>query len=343
MAVDPSRSIPSGIGKLRSGEERSIRLKKAGGKAADILYAVFRYALVVGISFIILYPILLKISVAFKDKIDLYDPTIFVVPKHYTLDNIRMAMQIMDYGPLLANTLLFVAVTTALTTAACALAGYGFARFSFPGSNLLFALVILTILVPTSTLMVPMYLHFRSFDLFGLYERMSGRPGVNLLNTYWPSIITAATAMGLKAGLFIYIFRQFFKGMPKEIEEAALIDGAGGIRTFTGIMLPNAISPLITVILFSFVWQYNDTLYTSLFMSESALMPLKVASLPAQANQLIPQLMGYASNSGIKSDPNHVAMIVDTGILLAIAPLILLYLAVQRYFVESIERSGIIG
>ncbi|WP_049867039.1 hypothetical protein [Paenibacillus sp. D9] len=78
MAVDPSRSIPSGIGKLRSGEERSIRLKKAGGKAADILYAVFRYALVVGISFIILYPILLKISVAFKDKIDLYDPTIFM-------------------------------------------------------------------------------------------------------------------------------------------------------------------------------------------------------------------------------------------------------------------------
>ena len=156
-------------------------------------------------------------------------------------------------------------------------------------------------------------------------------------------MITAATAGGLKAGLFIYIFRQFFKGMPKEIEEAALIDGAGGFRTFARIMLPNAISPLITVILFSFVWQYNDTFYSALFMSESSLISLKVASLPAQANQLIPQLMGFGSSSGMKADPNYVAMIVDTGILLAIAPLIILYLFVQRYFVESIERSGVVG
>ncbi|MCZ4148507.1 ABC transporter permease, partial [Escherichia coli] len=138
----------------------------------------------------------------------------------------------MNYWPLLANTLLFVAITTLLTAISCALAGYGFARFSFPGSSVLFVLVILTILVPTSTLMVPMYLHFRSFDILGIIGLFTGKEGVNLLNTYWPSVITAATAGGLKAGLFIYIFRQFFKGMPKEIEEAALIDGAGGFRTF---------------------------------------------------------------------------------------------------------------
>ena len=84
-----------------------------------------------------------------------------------------------------------------------ALAGYGFARFTFPGSNLLFGLVVLTILIPMSTLMVPMYLHFRSFDILGLVHMFTGKEGVNLLNSYWPSIITSATATGLKAGLFI--------------------------------------------------------------------------------------------------------------------------------------------
>lgn len=324
-------------------EASMYRLQKARNKTIDALYAIFRYALIIGISFIIVYPLLSKLSVAFKSKEDIYNPTIYMLPVNFTLDNIKMAMEVLNYFPLLGNTLLFVVVTTLLTAASCALAGYGFARFSFPGSNVLFALVIMTILVPSSTLMVPMYLHFRSFDLLGVIHVITGKDGINLLNTYWPSIITSATAIGLKAGLFIYIFRQFFKGMPKEIEEAALIDGAGGVMTFLRIMLPNAVSPILTVVLFCFVWQYNDTFFTSLFMSESSLIPLKVASLPAQANQLLPTLMGVAGGSNVKADPNHVAMIVDTGILLAIIPLIIMYLLVQRYFVESIERTGIIG
>ena len=324
-------------------EANHYRVQKIRGKAVDVLYSIFRYALVIGISFIIIYPLLMKFSTAFKDKVDIYNPTIYMIPVHFTLDNIKNAMQILDYFPLLGSTLLFVVVTTILTTASCALAGYGFARFNFPGSNILFGLVILTLLVPTSTLMVPMYLHFRSFDILGIIHLVTGKQGLNLLNTYWPSIITSATAIGLKAGLFIYIFRQFFKGMPKEIEEAALIDGAGGVKTFLRIMLPNAVSPMITVILFCFVWQYNDTFFTSLFMSEVALMPTKVSSLAAQANALLPGLLGVAGGSSIKADPNHVAMIIDTGILLAIIPLILLYMVVQRYFVESVERSGIIG
>lgn len=324
-------------------DANKYRMQKVRNKTVDILYSIFRYLLIIGISFIIIYPLLMKFSVAFKAREDIYNPTIYMVPVHFTFDNIKMAMTILNYFPLLGNTLLFVVVTTVLTAASCALAGYGFARFAFPGNNILFALVVLTILVPTSTLMVPMYLHFRSFDILGLVHLFTGKQGVNLLNTYWPSIITSATAIGLKAGLFIYIFRQFFKGMPKEIEEAALIDGAGGVKTFLQIMLPNAVPPIITVVLFCFVWQYNDTFFTSLFMSESSLMPIKIASLSAQANQLIPSLLGIGNSANVKADPNHVAMVIDTGILLAIIPLILLYLLVQRYFVESVERSGIIG
>lgn len=317
------------------------RLNRVKNKSLEGLWSVCRFLLIIGITFVILYPLLMKFSVAFKAKEDIYNPTIYMIPVHVTLDNFKLALDLLDYWPLLLNTMLYVFVTMVLTTMSTALAGYGFARFQFPGSNLLFGLVVLTILIPMSTLMVPMYLHFRNFDVLGLVQLFTGKEGVNLLNSFWPSVITSATATGLKAGLFIYIFRQFFRGLPKEIEEAALIDGAGGIKTFFTIMLPNAIPPLITVMLFSFVWQYNDTFYTSLFMSESALMPLKVASLPADASQFLPSLMGLDASA--KADPNHVALIVDTGILLAILPLIVLYLFVQRHFVESVERTGVVG
>ncbi|AGA58381.1 MAG: carbohydrate ABC transporter permease [Thermobacillus sp.] len=328
--------------KLLKNEAIVLRYQRVRNKSMAWLWSIFRLVLIIGIGFIIIRPILTQISVAFKSPEDIYNPTIYLVPVHFTMENVKYAMDILNYWPLLQNTLLFVIVTTIVSAASCALAGYGFARFKFPGSNVLFALVVLTILIPASTLMVPMYLHFRNFDVLGLVTLFTGKEGVNLLNTYWPSIITSALGVGLKSGLYIYIFRQFFRGLPKEIEEAALIDGAGGIRTFLTIMLPNAIPPIITVMLFAFVWQYNDTFYASLFMSNSELMANAVAALPANVNKFLPELLGLVGTEA-RADPNHVAMIVDTGILMAIAPLIIMYLFVQRYFVESVERTGVVG
>lgn len=313
------------------------------GKIQQVLWSLFRYSIILGISFVIIYPLIRKLSVAVMDKQDIYNPTIFVVPLNWTWENIRIAARVLNYFPTLGTTLAFVALTTLLTAASCALAGYGFARFDFPGKNLLFGMAILTILIPAHTLMVPMYLHFRSFDFMGLIGLFTGKDGVNLINTFWPTTISALTANGLKAGLFIYIFRQFFRGLPKEIEESALIDGAGGFRTFWRIMLPNAVPPLVTVLLFSFVWQYNDSFYTSLYMSQQNLMPTMVASLAANANTVIQQMLPGGYDPNVKIDPNFISMIVDTGILLALLPLIGLYLFVQRYFVESVERSGIVG
>jgi len=328
--------------KLLKSEAIVYRYHRVKNKSMAWLWSFFRLVLIVGIGFIIIRPILERISVAFKSPEDIYNPTIYMVPIHFTLDNVKHAMEILNYWPLLRNTLLFVILTTLLATVSSALAGYGFARFKFPGSNLLFAFVVLTILVPASTLMVPMYLHFRSFDVLGLVTLFTGREGLNLINTYWPSLIMAALGVGLKSGLYIYIFRQFFRGLPKEIEEAALIDGAGGIRTFLTIMLPNSIPPIITVMLFAFVWQYNDTFYASLFMNNSELIANSIAALPANVNQKLPQLLGIVGTEA-RADPNHAAMIVDTGILMAIAPLIIMYLFVQRYFVESVERTGVVG
>ncbi len=298
------------------------------------LWSMVRFVLITGLSFVIIFPILKKISVAIKDRSDLYSPVVVWIPENFSWANFSNAIKFMDYWKTLLNTFSLSGTTTILTVIACALAGYGFARLKFKGSNLLFACVILTILVPPTTILIPMYLNLKDFTLFGIIPLITGKP-VNLLNTYWPFILTSATAMSFKAGLFIFIFRQFFRGIPKEVEEAAYVDGANVTKTFTRIMLPNSLPSILTVSLFSFVWQWNDSFYTTTYLTSSKVMATQLSSLPYNLQRL--------QNGGSAEDPFYLSMVQDTGILLAILPLIIIYLFVQRHFVESVERTGIVG
>lgn len=301
------------------------------------LWSIVRFVLIAGLSFIILYPILQKISTAIKHQSDLYSPIVVWIPETYTLENIKNAISIMNYWDTLLNTFLLAGVTTLLTAASCALAGYAFARLlRSKVSKILFAGVILTILVPPTTILIPMYMNLREFSMFGIIPLLTG-DSVNLLDSYWPFILTSMTANSLKAGLFIFIFTQFFRGIPKAIEEAAYIDGAGVGTTFFRIMLPNAIPAIVTVILFSFVWQWNDSFYTTTYLTSSNVMATQLSSLPYNLQIL---LDGGEAGS---TDPFYLSMVQDTGILLSILPLIIMYLFVQKYFVQSIERTGVVG
>ncbi|MCJ8009944.1 carbohydrate ABC transporter permease [Lederbergia wuyishanensis] len=330
-------------------EEKSIAIKKVNArkerhfsipfeKIKSMAWTLVRSVLIIGLSFVILYPIILKVSIAFKHKSDLYDPNVMYIPRHFTLENFKYVMESMNYFKVVWNSFLLSGSTMLLTTISCALVGYGFARFKFRGNNILFALVILTILVPPQTIMVPTYLQYRNFDVFGIIGLFNGGEGIKLLGTFWPFIISSATAMGLKAGLFIFIFRQFFKGVPREIEEAALVDGAGVFKIFFRIMLPNAIPAIITVMLFSFVWQWNDTYFTTMFLESASVISSQVQI----AGATIASKLTAASGSG-QIDPFYLSMLVNTSVLLAITPLIVLYMFVQRHFVESVERTGIVG
>ncbi|MFC7682163.1 carbohydrate ABC transporter permease [Paenibacillus sp. GCM10028914] len=298
-------------------------------KAKYWLWIVVRTVLITGFCFIILFPLFLRLSVAFRSKTDIYDPTVLWIPKTFTLDNLKIAIGATDYWSSLLNTFLISTGTTLIQLASCALAAYAFARLKFRGSGLLFGLVIFTIVVPPQTIMIPLYLTYRYFDLFGIVGVLTGKSSLNLIDTFWPFLLSSATAMGLKNGLYIYIFRQFFRGIPKEIEEASLVDGAGVFKTFYRIMLPNAVPAIVTVVLFSFVWQWNDSYYVSLFLSK-----VKVLST---------QLMDMGMALGSEPDLVYQSMLLNTGVLLLMGPLIILYLFVQRYFVESVERTGIVG
>jgi multiple sugar transport system permease protein len=305
---------------------------QAATKIRSAVWAVIRTLLIIGISYVILFPLLSKIASSLMSEVDLYDKTVLWVPRHPTLEHYVNAFRLMTYPKSFLNSLALAAVAATLQLATCSLVGYGLARFRAATSGLVFAMVILTLIVPPQMIALPQYLNFRYFNIYGL---LPGQ-GLNLLNTFWPIVLMSLTGVGFRNGLFIYIMREHFRGMPGQLEEAAYVDGAGPLQTFYKVMLPGAAPAMTVVFIFAFVWQWNDYYFTQLFMGGSSLLVNSLDGLARSAlvdkGILLEQIAGpYAS------------LMNNTGCLLFIAPLLIMYLVLQRYFVESIERTGIIG
>lgn len=282
-------------------------------------WAIVRFVIVFGLCFVILYPLLLKLLNALMSPEDFIDPTVRYIPRELTTYYIEKAWNQMQFLRSAATTLMLSLVVSVLQLLVCTIAGYGFARFQFKGRALLFGAVMFTLLVPPHTIMTSLFMNFRFFNVFGFQ--------MNLIDTFWPFLILSATGLGLKNGLYIYLLRQFFTGMPKELEEAAYMDGSGPMRTFFRIMLPNSVPMLITVFVFSFSWQWTDTFYSSLFFNN--LMTLSKALL--------------ANIQFIQTDPIEYSVLRNTGGLLIIAPLLLIFVVAQRKLIQGIERSGLVG
>ncbi len=303
-----------------AGEPRRTALSRPAARLRtgtywmSLLWRVVRFVLLVGLCYIILYPFFIKTVNAFKSLSDFLDPTVRFIPKAATLDNIVKVITEMDYFTALRNTLLISATVALLQTMISALSGYGLARFSFFGSRFVFGLVIFSIIVPPGTIIIPFYLKFRNF--LGLF---------NLLDTPLPMFILSLTGYGIKNGLFIFLFRQFFKNSPKELEEAAALDGCGAWRTFFSVMLPSAKSLIVITLLLSFSWQWTDTVYSSLFLIDFSVLSTAMSHIGGSALPIV------ASNQQ------------NIGAILSILPLALLYIAAQKFFVQSLDRAGLVG
>ena len=305
-------------------------------KIGSVFISIARAILLFGLCFLILQPILNKISVSFMTEEDLYNPIVISIPLHPTIDNYTLSAQIMNYSKGLVTSLIVALTIGILQVAMSTLVGYGFARFQFPLKKLWFAFVMLIILVPPQTISSSLYLHFSSFDVLGIIKLLTGNT-INLRGSAIPYYLMSAGCMGLKNGLYIYLVRQYFRNIPIDLEEAAYIDGCGTVRTFIRIMLPQA-KPIITsCFLFAFVWQWTDGFYSKLFLGN-------VSLLSRNLNTLVDTLSTYLMRMlGIKSTvpPAYGNAILATGTLMFIMPLIILYLFAQRGFVESLSSSGI--
>lgn len=296
-------------------------------KFLHYLWNIIRAIILIGVCYLVIFPLLSKFAASFMSRRDLWDNRVAWIPRFPTMNNYRLAWNHMQYPTAFLNSAKLAVTVSLLQLVSCTLVAYGVARFRFKGAKIIFTLAILTLIVPPELFVFPLYLNFRYFNPLGILTK-----SVSLINTLWPFIIMAVTSTGPRNGLFIYIMRQYFKGMPRDLEEAAYVDGSGVFRTFYTIMLPSAIPAMVIVFLFSFVWQWNDYYLTQMFIPN-------YTSLPPMLDTLPHSVLGMRWESSMVES----SLLYNTGSLLLIAPIVFLYICLQRYFVESVQRSGITG
>lgn len=323
-----------------------------------VVIKIFRFIFLLGIAYIVLFPFFSKIAGSFMAPEDFIDVTVRLVPKNFTLDIYKAIWTDLDYVEALINTTLIALLLALLQTFTCCVIAYGLAKYKFKGNGLIFMLVMVTMIIPHKTLQSSMSMNFTYFDIANILSTLSGgtivdidffglfrftldsplsilnlpENSINLKNTIWPFIILSVTGLAFKNGLYIFMLRQFFRGIPDSLEESAYIDGSGDFRTFLQIILPMSVPMMITVFLFSFCWQWTDTFYTSMFftnMKEAPMMLSQIIGIPKSLDTEYAGQMLYET------------AIRNTCGIMIIAPLVVLYVFLQRYLVEGIERSGL--
>lgn len=286
----------------------------------------FIYALLICIGFIYLYPIIYMISSSFMSLDDLLDSSINWIPSTINISNYLQAAKSMDFWKSLGQSIIIAGVPTLCNLVSCSLIGYGLARFEFPGKKVVLGIIIFSFILPSQITMIPTYV---------LYSNMG------ILGTLWSFVLPALLGMGINAPIFILIFWQFFRQVPKVLIEAAQIDGAGYFKSFVRISLPSAAPAIITVSLFSFVWYWNESYLTEMYVHG--------VMTSSGWTTLVIQLDNFASNySSYATTATNAATSLNesismAGTMLSILPLLLMYFVLQRYFVESIDRTGITG
>ena len=260
----------------------AVMKRKAGTKVATLL----RGFLFIGLAFVIVFPIFQQFTLSIRHPIDLNNKLVNWIPENYSIFNFQLSSILLDYWDGLLCNIKVSTISTICQVFSTSLAGYAFSRLKFRGSNLIFWLIMLTLIVPPQAVSLSRTFYLGSFDILafgdnpGLFESLLGHTlrlrgeGKDIV-----FYITSLTGQGIRAALFIFLFKQTFRGIPIELEESAQIDGAGVVRTFWSVMLPNARGVIVTVALFAFVWQWNDVYYTGMYEISGETFPMLTRKL----------------------------------------------------------------
>lgn len=283
------------------------------------------YGLLICIGFIYLYPILYMFSTSFMNREDLLDSSVKWIPNTLYFQNYVDAAKSMDFLPSLLKGIVIAGLPTLCNIVICMLVGYGFANFTFKGKNILMGVLIFSYILPSQVTMIPTYVLYND---------------VGILGTLWAFVLPALFGNGLNSPIFILIFYQFFKQIPRVLIEAAKIDGAGYFKSFLKIAVPSAGPAILTVSLFSFVWYWNESYLTELY----------VRGLTSKSvwTNLVIQLKNFDSSFYTLATVGDTATSLNESVRMAataigVLPLLIMYFVLQRYFVESIDRAGITG
>ena len=284
--------------KTRAAEARAPRRRKRGGGIGLVIRIVL--AVIVGI--VMVFPFWVMVVTAFSGQ-SIFSGEVDLWPDTLTLDNFNRVLRDWPVGLWFQNSVLVTVITTILTVVVSMLAGFAFAKLRFPGQNLLFLVLLSTMMIPTQAILVS---QFRIVDAIGL------------LGLFWAVIIPGAAAT-----FGIFLARQFMLAIPTELMEAARIDGAGTLRIFWSVILPLS-KPLLAVLtLLSLMYQWNDFLWPLIVLKDPNLytLPIGLQFLKGQ----------YTTDYG--------ALMAMT--LISVAPLVVLFLAFQRFFVQGLATTGL--
>lgn len=312
-------------------------------KLQKFIINLFFYSLVIGMCFAILYPLLKVLPSVFSNLEDLGNPDVIWIPMKFSVVSFEAAIRLVfGNGLPMLKSLGYAGSITLIQIFVSAMAGYSLARVDFKGKNLILFLVILTMVIPPQSLLISQYLSFKQFDIFGIITLIHGGP-IDLINKPYTLYLIAFLGFGVKQNIFILIFRQFFKGLPMELEEAALIDGCGFFKTFFKVALPNAIPAIMTVAILAFVWNYGDTYYTGYFNPNGPYLSIALSRtfLPANIQNILYAIRTWYNLPGATTFAFDA--VKQAAAILYLLPLLVVYFFIQKHIVENFEQSGIVG
>ena len=297
-----------------------------------IVYRAAVYLLLFNVAYVFVFPFLYMIVTSLKSPADLADITVNWVPRTLQWSNYSLAFQTLGYWSHLKNSIIICVVAVIGHLASGSFIGYGFARYDFPGRRLLFALVIISLIIPTQTLIIPSYI---------MWSRL------NFINTLVPILVPTFFGFGLRGGLYIFIFRQFFIRLPHELEDAAKIDGCSFIRTYWNIVIPISQPAILVSSILGFVWHWHDFYEPQVYISKMQNLPV-TSMLPELFNMLRALEDSLENNMMIEElmENDFYALFNEAMAMAAtvvcVLPVLVLFAIVQRYFIQGVERTGLV-
>ncbi len=301
---------------------------KTPKRVSEKIVRMGMYVLIIDLAFVFIFPFLFMLVTSLKTNTELYDITVNWVPKTLKFENYIIAFRALDYAIYSKNSLMITIMATIGHLLSCSFIGYGLARYQFPGKKILIFVVIIAMIVPVQTIIVPLYIVFAN---------------LKWLNTYLPVIVPTFFGYGLKGSLFLLVFRQFYLGLPKELENAAKIDGCGFIMTYWRIALPIARSAFLVTLLLSLVWHWNDFYEPAIYASKPSqiTLPARLNELVAMVNRPPEGLFDEMALADGESTVNNAVLMA--GICMVVMPVIAVFATLQKKFMQGIERTGLTG
>ncbi|MDR2535437.1 MAG: carbohydrate ABC transporter permease [Treponema sp.] len=286
--------------------------EKAGMAAAYGLLSVF--------GFVFVYPLVYILFISFMPPEDMFNPAVQFLPSVFSIDNYALIFSRMSFFKSIGYSLFLAGTSALLQSFACGLMGFALSRYRFGLKKLYLLLILACFIIPSQVTMIPAYLGFSRLKLIG-----------SPLSFFIPAVL----GQGFKSPIFILIFYSFFNTIPKALDEAGQIDGASPSRIFFSILAPLAFPAFVLTFLFSFVWYWNETYLTVIYIGNSA-------------KTLLNQMAGVLSTLASEAMRDPIAAKINVPVkmasaMLCIGPLLVLYLVMQRQFVESVDRAGITG